>query len=411
MTSLRADAVAQRGDTWPGRVPGAWSRVPHTRCCCPRVLARGESGRSLTGAWGRVQPPMEAFPPPNGRSSSVESGRGAIFSNRSWEAPVLGFERCGGAGAREHRLRHFLRRVEARYFFDGDRATIYPMVEVVARLDAWEARVLRLTVLGGAWKLGNSPRSCHNAGKCGSHRRRQWHTEMVRRLLQVDGDLVRVKGREHITPLHYAAEICGDQLNLLAEFLSCCPKSIVDVTIRNETALHIALKHDYLEAFKFLVGWLKRSWFKNAASYERKVLNAWDQEGNTAVSHLLSWGGVDINFKNFEGKTAWDILEGQTQVDNTEMRVMLRRAGASTGSSLSTVTTYEDYLRRPKFRSLERRLTSYAREVANFSDGKRNALLVIAALFVTVTYQAVLSPPGGLWQDDYKPETNQFEQN
>uniref|UniRef100_A0A2N9HA49 PGG domain-containing protein n=1 Tax=Fagus sylvatica TaxID=28930 RepID=A0A2N9HA49_FAGSY len=237
------------------------------------------------------------------------------------------------------------------------------------------------------------------------------HTEMVRRLLQVDGDLVRVKGREHITPLHYAAEICGDQLNLLAEFLSCCPKSIVDVTIRNETALHIALKHDYLEAFKFLVGWLKRSWFKNAASYERKVLNAWDQEGNTAVSHLLSWGGVDINFKNFEGKTAWDILEGQTQVDNTEMRVMLRRAGASTGSSLSTVTTYEDYLRRPKFRSLERRLTSYAREVANFSDGKRNALLVIAALFVTVTYQAVLSPPGGLWQDDYKPETNQFEQN
>jgi hypothetical protein len=120
-----------------------------------------------------------------------------------------------------------------------------------------------------------------------------------------------------------------------------------------------------------------------------------------AVSHLLFWGGVDINFKNLEGKTAWDILEGQTQVDNTEMRVMLRRAGASTGSSLSTVTTYEDYLRLPKFRSLERR----AREVANFSDGKRNALLVIAALFVTVTYQAVLSPPGGLWQDDYKPET------
>ena len=126
-----------------------------------------------------------------------------------------------------------------------------------------------------------------------------------------------------------------------------------------------------------------------------------------AVIHLLSWGGVDINSKNFEGKTAWDILEGQTQVDNTEMRVMLRRAGASTGSSFSTVTTYEDYLWRPKFRSLERQLTSHAREVTNISDGKRNALLVIAALFVTVTYQAILSPPGGLWQDDYKPETNQ----
>ena len=105
------------------------------------------------------------------------------------------------------------------------------------------------------------------------------------------------------------------------------------------------------------------------------------------------------------------ILEGQTQVDNTEMRIMLRRAGASTGSSLSTVTTYEDYLRQPKFRSLDRQLTSHAREVSNFSDGKRNALLVIAALFVTVTYQVVLSPPGGLWQDDYKPETNQTRCN
>ena len=36
-----------------------------------------------------------------------------------------------------------------------------------------EARVTRLTVLGGAWKLGNSPRSCQNSRKCGSHKRRQ----------------------------------------------------------------------------------------------------------------------------------------------------------------------------------------------------------------------------------------------
>ena len=34
------------------------------------------------------------------------------------------------------------------------------------------------------------------------------------------------------------------------------------------------------------------------------------------------------------------------------------------------------------------------------TDEKRNALLVVAALLVTVTYQAILSPPRGLWQDD-----------
>ena len=34
------------------------------------------------------------------------------------------------------------------------------------------------------------------------------------------------------------------------------------------------------------------------------------------------------------------------------------------------------------------------------TDEKSNALLVVAALLVTVTYQAAITPPGGLWQDD-----------
>ena len=122
---------------------------------------------------------------------------------------------------------------------------------------------------------------------------------MVHWLVNIDNDLVRVKGRGFITPLHYVAETCGDHLNLLAKFLSFCPKSIVDVTIRNETALHIALKHDNLEAFKFLVGWLKRSWFKNASSYERKVLNAWDQEGNTVLHIAVSKNQTEASSFHF----------------------------------------------------------------------------------------------------------------
>ena len=51
-----------------------------------------------------------------------------------------------------------------------------------------------------AWKLdpnGFSP--IHLALQNG-------HIEMVRRLLQLDGDLVRVKGRERLIPLHYVVE-------------------------------------------------------------------------------------------------------------------------------------------------------------------------------------------------------------
>ena len=53
----------------------------------------------------------------------------------------------------------------------------------------------------------------------------------------------------------------------------------------------------------------------------------------------------------------------------------------------------------------------YARDVIRISNEKRNALLVVSTLLITVTYQAVLSLPGGLWQDNYKPETKQTQCN
>ena len=45
-------------------------------------------------------------------------------------------------------------------------------------------------------------------------------------------------------------------------------------------------------------------------------------------------------------------------------------------------------------------------EWTQISDDRHNMLLVVATLLMTITYQGVLSPPGGLWQDDYHPEPN-----
>ena len=58
---------------------------------------------------------------------------------------------------------------------------------------------------------------------------------------------------------------------------------------------------------------------------------------------LVFWGYkfVNVNHKNLEGKTAWDILQAQTQVDNSEIRVMLRRAKAKPASSLSTFNSHQ----------------------------------------------------------------------
>ena len=122
-----------------------------------------------------------------------------------------------------------------------------------------------------------------------------------------------------------------------------------------------------------------------------------------AVSHLLALVEriVYINEKNLEGKTAFDILREQPQeVDNSEMRAILDRAGALTASSLPTVTSsYAHYLMLPKFYVRVILLVWF--QLKGMTDEKRSALLVVAALLVTVTYQAVITPPGGLWQDDH----------
>ncbi|KAL0006606.1 hypothetical protein SO802_008108 [Lithocarpus litseifolius] len=211
------------------------------------------------------------------------------------------------------------------------------------------------------------------------------HIELVRRLLQLDEDLVRVKGREWLTPLHYVVE-SGEHLYLLEEFLLVCPDSITDVTVRNETALHIALKNEKLEAFKFFVGWLANNSSKIAKFNQRRVLNWKENEGNTVlhilvsknqtddVRHFLSWCKefLDVNLKNLEDKTAWDIL----REDNREIRDMLSHAGAKPGSSLYTFNRYPN----PKYQRLPStvafRPRDFRSEIREITVEGRNMFLV-----------------------------------
>ena len=105
----------------------------------------------------------------------------------------------------------------------------------------------------------------------------------VLRLLETEdgADLVRIKGREGVTPLHYVVEV-GD-LKLLREFLSVSPGSITDKTNRGETALHIAVKKGNDNALEALLAFLRRSWYEEALYWEEKVLNWKDEKGYTVL--------------------------------------------------------------------------------------------------------------------------------
>ncbi|XVE69102.1 hypothetical protein DITRI_Ditri09bG0123600 [Diplodiscus trichospermus] len=112
---------------------------------------------------------------------------------------------------------------------------------------------------------------------------------MVRMLINANKDLLRIKGREGMTPLHQAAA-AGD-LDLLAEFLLACPESIKEVNNRGETALHIAARGNIFGAFQILVHWLRRNSHKDGDVWQDEILNSKDNEGNT----LMHLGAMNNN--------------------------------------------------------------------------------------------------------------------
>ncbi|XP_024004634.1 ankyrin repeat-containing protein BDA1 [Eutrema salsugineum] len=230
------------------------------------------------------------------------------------------------------------------------------------------------------------------------------HIRTVRGLMAIDSSLISIKGRGRITPLHHVAKI-GDA-ELLSEFLFACPCSIEDLTTNCETAVHIAVKNDRLEVFKVLLGWVKRV-------NREEILDWKDEDGNT-VFHIaaltnqtevmkLLRGTVKVNAKNLDGKTAMDILQAHQSPRFPEASRLLRRAKEILhfGRTMSLAVFLSE---KPSPIEKQNKLLGLnpliqTRHRSSSSNDSRSAVLVVAILVVTATYQAGLSPPGGFWQE------------
>ncbi|XP_042501842.1 ankyrin repeat-containing protein BDA1-like isoform X3 [Macadamia integrifolia] len=176
--------------------------------------------------------------------------------------------------------------------------------------------------------------------------------KIVRDLLKVDKNLCLLKGREKMIPLHCAAAISGNE-DVLEELLSARPKSIKELTVGMETALHLAVKNDRYYALKELLKWL------DDIPVRRMMLKWVDDGGNTILHFAASRRklemvklvcrysttnngilAVPINAINTEGFTALDILLYHTidVPDEEEMQMLqiLRNSGAKIGQQVIT---------------------------------------------------------------------------
>ncbi|XP_052478193.1 ankyrin repeat-containing protein BDA1 [Gossypium raimondii] len=253
-------------------------------------------------------------------------------------------------------------------------------------------------------------RKLNQAGFSPMHLALQNHrTHAVLRLLRFDEGLVRVKGREDLTPLHHVVQ--NENLNLLKKFLEVCPEAIEDMTVRDETVFHLAVKNDMFEAFQVLVGWLMRSWYESPR-WEKELLSWPDIDGNTVlhiaairnrprvVNVLLEHMRRDqINAKNLEGLTALDI---QSQYPWNERQAdkiidMLSKAGGLSGSSSSlpntSISSFHIESLKDKMSRSQKWATRAGRGKKGMGHEMRNTFLVVTVLIITTTYEASLNPP------------------
>ncbi|KAG4127769.1 hypothetical protein ERO13_D10G243700v2 [Gossypium hirsutum] len=217
------------------------------------------------------------------------------------------------------------------------------------------------------------------------------HTSMVLRFLEINKDLARVKGKNGKTPLHIITEV-GNHNGLLDRVLEICPQSIRDVTVENRNALHIAVKNDRLDVLRVLLQTLRKT------DCYRDVVNQKDQDGNTAL-HLAAFHNqpemlklllncnADQHATNQAGLMALDIAD---QNHNEDSITVLR------GCFIPGVSNFKHKLEK----QVRKASSLISHEIDNISGEDRNALLVILGLLLTATFQASLSPPGGVWQGD-----------
>ncbi|XP_073152218.1 uncharacterized protein [Henckelia pumila] len=247
--------------------------------------------------------------------------------------------------------------------------------------------------------------------------------EIVKELLKVGSQLCFVKGKYGRIPLHYA--VCKGRKQVVRELLSCNLECIEETT--------------QFVSFKELVDFVVR--------HEKgEILKKKDRQENN-IFHLAAYGKqyevfdllldenfhykeiVDhINSLNESGLTPLDVLLSNGVADR-ELEEMVRASGgkrfdemqATLSQQNSMVASHNSSHHQPQQQQQQQQQKSRRRSQSasgtlaeylkfNKSDESpskvRATLLVLAVLIGTATYQAVLSPPGGVWQDDFWPDAN-----
>ncbi|KAJ8565541.1 hypothetical protein K7X08_008117 [Anisodus acutangulus] len=200
-------------------------------------------------------------------------------------------------------------------------------------------------------------------------------------------------------------EVIKGRKHVMRELLVSSPDSAEEVTARGETCLHLAVKNHQFEAFKLLLENLKEF-----NKYD--LLNKKDIQGNVVLHLAVStkqYEVVDLLLNAILFLMAQLRASGAVSVENMQsfqQEALPQSWVVSVQDPSNEHSSREQRSERPRSRSKKLQDFFKYHKTKDCPGKVRDTLLVMAILIATATYQTVLSPPGGVWQDTFRPDEN-----
>ncbi|KAI3912858.1 hypothetical protein MKW98_012800 [Papaver atlanticum] len=221
--------------------------------------------------------------------------------------------------------------------------------------------------------------------------------KMVTVLLNANTDACVVQDKNGGTPLHLAA--MRDEVEVMDMLIEKRPEAIHQRLMNsNETILHLSVKNSSHRAMFKLAEYLVENRTNLANKPDEISVNSIDSSGNT-ILHLAAQLKemkmfnflmqnvvlrIDINIRNNEGVTALQML------DRKEMEAL--------GMSCYDYHTTREEVRQQEIEVPQQRTTSKN----EWLKERMNTIMIVAALIAGIAFQAVINPPGGVFQEDSK---------
>ncbi|KAK3437179.1 hypothetical protein EUGRSUZ_C01650 [Eucalyptus grandis] len=200
------------------------------------------------------------------------------------------------------------------------------------------------------------------------------HLNIVVSLLRVDPDLCFFCDKYKRNPLHIAA-IKG-HVDVLEYLVQVRPDAARCAAENDQTIMHLCVTYNRLDALRLLIDILGVDLINSTDGHGNTILHLAGADGDIKTMLFLTNKGVKPNMKNSKGFTALDLLAQSKR----EERNLLAQSESEERNLLAQSESEE---RKRKWQ-----------------NNMQKTLMVVATLLATMTYQAGITPPGGLWEGD-----------